>query len=208
MKNTHLIFTNTPDVVGLKQIIANQDKTYLKINDSIGIGSYTYLKPCNLYITNEEKPKEGDYVITPTNDIIQWAKVFQPIGKKIILTTDQNLIKNGLQAIDNKFLEWFVKNPSCEEVKVEGHIYKGQDETEYKITIPKEEVLIQSSIDGEVIWTTAKETLEEAANREVEIQGFGVYKGRWQQQAIKNSFIAGVKSDAAKEYWFEKFKKN
>jgi len=59
--------------------------------------------------------------------------------KKIILTTDQNLIKDGVQAIDDEFLEWFVKNPSCEEVKVEGHIYKGQDETEYKIIIPKEE---------------------------------------------------------------------
>jgi hypothetical protein len=59
--------------------------------------------------------------------------------KKIILTTDQDLIKDGVQAIDVEFLEWFVKNPSCESVKVEGHIYKGQDETEYKIIIPKEE---------------------------------------------------------------------
>ena len=38
--------------------------------------------------------------------------------KKIILTTNQDLIKDGVQAIDDEFLEWFVKNPSCEEVKV------------------------------------------------------------------------------------------
>jgi hypothetical protein len=39
--------------------------------------------------------------------------------KKIILTTDQDLIKDGVQPIDDTFLEWFVKNPSCEEVEVE-----------------------------------------------------------------------------------------
>jgi ssDNA-binding Zn-finger/Zn-ribbon topoisomerase 1 len=38
--------------------------------------------------------------------------------KKIILTTDQGLIKNGVQSIENDFLEWFVQNPSCEWVDV------------------------------------------------------------------------------------------
>ena len=63
--------------------------------------------------------------------------------KKIILTTDQNLINDGVQAIDDEFLEWFVKNPSCEEVKI------SLEETQYgsgiyeyviyKKEIPKEE---------------------------------------------------------------------
>ena len=34
----------------------------------------------------------------------------------IILTTDQDLIADGIQSIDDEFLEWFVKNPSCEYV--------------------------------------------------------------------------------------------
>ena len=38
--------------------------------------------------------------------------------KKIILTTDQELIKDGVQSIDEEFLKWVVKNPSCEEVEV------------------------------------------------------------------------------------------
>jgi len=67
--------------------------------------------------------------------------------KKIILTDNTDLIKDGVQSIDDDFLEWFVKNPSCELVEVEGHIYKGQDETEYKIIIPKEEL---HSMDDEV----------------------------------------------------------
>jgi hypothetical protein len=39
--------------------------------------------------------------------------------KKITLTTDPDLIADGIQAIDDDFLQWFVKNPSCEWVEVE-----------------------------------------------------------------------------------------
>jgi hypothetical protein len=39
--------------------------------------------------------------------------------KKIILTDNKDLIKDGVQAIDDEFLEWFVKNPSCESAMVE-----------------------------------------------------------------------------------------
>ncbi|CAB4136440.1 hypothetical protein UFOVP309_7 [uncultured Caudovirales phage] len=75
--------------------------------------------------------------------------------KKIILTTDQDLIEDGVQAIDDEFLEWFVKNPSCESVETEIVEY-GFDEVPiciYKISIPKEE--------------PKQETLEEAINNEI-----------------------------------------
>jgi hypothetical protein len=63
------------------------------------------------------------------------------LPKKIILTTDQDLIKDGVQAIDDEFLEWFVKNPSCEwvEIQCRYNFYAGQDLTHYKIIIPQEE---------------------------------------------------------------------
>jgi hypothetical protein len=70
------------------------------------------------------------------NDISR--KSFNSGFKKIILTTDQDLIKDGVQAIDDEFLEWFVKNPSCEEVKVESFV-NGNVERIYEIIIPKEE---------------------------------------------------------------------
>jgi hypothetical protein len=38
--------------------------------------------------------------------------------EKIIMTTDPKLIKDGIQGIPNELIEWFVKNPSCEEVEV------------------------------------------------------------------------------------------
>jgi len=123
----------------------------------------------NIYITSEEEIKEGDWVITNgglrfvtklNNDKI---KSFIDDGtiskqspspycrleyyKKIILTTDQDLIKDGIQAIDDDFLEWFVKNPSCENVKIHNekhHIGEEVDESypkgffDFKIIIPQE----------------------------------------------------------------------
>jgi len=58
--------------------------------------------------------------------------------KKIILTTDQDLIDNGVQDIDTEFLEWFVKNPSCEEVTVYDGLFENRIWKKY-IIIPKEE---------------------------------------------------------------------
>jgi hypothetical protein len=57
--------------------------------------------------------------------------------KKIILTTDQDLIKDGVQAIDDGFLEWFIENPSCEEVEVD--LFPKNSNKLYEIIIPKEE---------------------------------------------------------------------
>jgi hypothetical protein len=73
--------------------------------------------------------------------------------RKIILTTDQDLIKDGVQPIDDEFLEFIVKNPSCESIEVESGLFfyaEGEDRR-YKITIPKEE--------------PKQETLEEVALR-------------------------------------------
>jgi hypothetical protein len=72
----------------------------------------------HIYITSDEEIKKGDWCIYKTGEIIQYlVKLNTDNLKKIILTTDQDLIKDGVQAIDNEFLEWFVKNPTCEEVK-------------------------------------------------------------------------------------------
>jgi hypothetical protein len=59
--------------------------------------------------------------------------------KKIIMTTDQDLIKNGVQAIDDEFLEWFVKNPSCEDVEINWTMPAYNVKKEYRVVIPSEE---------------------------------------------------------------------
>jgi hypothetical protein len=68
--------------------------------------------------------------------------------KKIITTTDQDLIKEGIQAISDEFLEFIVKNPSSEFVKVDREyscpvMNKTYDKPyiNYKIIIPQQEVV-------------------------------------------------------------------
>ena len=93
----------------------------------------------NIYITSDEEIKEGDYVLSGTNTLCKCMypkNVVDKDVKKIILTTDGDLIKDGIQVIDDEFLEWFVKNPSCEKVKIESWQTKGEWDLDYKIIIP------------------------------------------------------------------------
>ena len=122
--------------------------------------------------------------------------------KKIILTTDQDLIKNGVQAIDDEFLEWFIKNPNCEEIEVVdvrslgvyGSYYP------YKINIPKKE--------------TKQETLEEAKVNNL-IKLFGKDFDLEPSSEMKNcneSFMAGAKWQQEQEQsnensWFNEYQK-
>jgi hypothetical protein len=133
----------------------------------------------NIYITSYEKFVRNEYitdgikVMKATQKLVDAQGLVDRIDwKKIILTTDQDLIKDGVQAIDDEFLEWFVKNPSCEEVEVNRMFNVVQftsREFIYKIIIPKEEKLTYSDAlkKEERIFNSTmmfkQETLEEAA---------------------------------------------
>jgi hypothetical protein len=104
----------------------------------------------HIYITSDEEIKEGEWCYYENGDLKGIHKVINGrrpktmFLKKIILTTDQELIKDGVQAIDDEFLEWFVKNPSCEEIEVKPYhiLYYLMSKTPlvgYRIIIPKEE---------------------------------------------------------------------
>ena len=67
-----------------------------------------------LFITSDEEIKEGDSVIIE-NVLLKNIKAIEiemyQDAKKIIFTTDPDLIKDGVQAIDDEFLEQYVLNP-------------------------------------------------------------------------------------------------
>jgi hypothetical protein len=116
MKNIHILPTSQPSRLHL----AYNKNYYLSIEPFVQLDTKNY-KSFNIYITSDEEIKVNDAVIDlETNDIfISKGKMLcNDFIKKIILTTDQDLIKDGVQAIDDTFLEWFVKNPSCESVEV------------------------------------------------------------------------------------------
>ena len=118
MKNIHIIPTDKPSRLHLIEdflMITNEYKNSACDTEA------------NIYITSDEEIKIGDWVycLREGFEPVLKQKV-NPIGvnndemmKKIILTTDQDLIKYGVQAIDDEFLEWFVNNPSCESVEIE-----------------------------------------------------------------------------------------
>jgi hypothetical protein len=92
----------------------------------------------NIYITSDEDIKEGDWFLEKAGRQypIHWNDVdkLNRHCKKIILTTDPLL--DGVQAIDDEFLEWFTKNPSCEYVNFTSH---GNEKgtKDYELIIPK-----------------------------------------------------------------------
>ena len=168
MKNVHLLSTDKPSRLWINNLLQSK----LELSKEFLVGSNTAR---HIYITSsDEGIKEGDWFIHPDSscfdkewkeisiggyEILQVIKVDENFIyhssmmaihknlniKKIILTTDQDLIKDGVQPIEDYFLEWFVKNPSCEFVKVEEYfntknIVYGHNISPYKIIIPQEEL--------------------------------------------------------------------
>jgi hypothetical protein len=150
MKNIHVLPTEQPSRIYL---IKSNNKLGITSNNpefTENFGSGTQNQ--NLFITSDEEIKEGDFFYS-VRGVIEKAIINYPKGEhfgKLILTTDQNLIKDSVQAIDDEFLEWFVKNPSCEWVWIQEKQHFEADKSKrknplngvyysYKIIIPKEE---------------------------------------------------------------------
>jgi hypothetical protein len=180
MKNIHLMPTDKPS-----SLVLETKNNNLFITTTKDFGT-KIMKFQNIYITSDEKIKEGGWHFNLALNLVEKTTSFHNglLCEKIILTTDQDLIKDGVQTIDDEFLEWFVKNPSCEYVKTDlvpvnefgseitVNSY-GFDKFKYKIIIPQEE--------------PKQETLEEAAERTYQ-------KGL--QDDIDLSFYDGVKLGA------------
>jgi hypothetical protein len=102
----------------------------------------------NIYITSDEEIKEGDWIFDIVTKRIEIAKFnhndLKRDWKKIILTTDLELQKDGVQAIDDEFLKWFVKNPTCEFVEIVDDWNSPRiDAYEYRVIIPNLEMSIK-----------------------------------------------------------------
>ena len=187
----------------------------------------------NIYITSDEEIKEG---------VDQWYldkvlnKHYNSGGAQysskqdvIILTTDQDLIKDGVQKIDDEFLEWFVENPSCEEVKVEKEYlsnngvwkevllpseWEVDTKVRHKTIIPKEEPK-QETIEeasreyykkGQLGFEAAADT-EKAFLKGAKWQAERMYS----EEDLLSAFEAGMmfigEDKGSFNEWFEQFKK-
>jgi hypothetical protein len=181
-----------------------------------------------VYITSDE---EGIY---DKDYYLYEGSVFQArprdegnFKNKVILTTDQDLIKDGVQKIDDEFLQFFVKNPSCEEVEiVEGDFING------KYTFGKYHIRRMYFADEPK--QESKETLEEAFEKFMEtnfcgqltkgfVLGAMKFGAKWQQKRSYSeeevivmineivekhcTYFEQKHKDTVKLGWFEQFKK-
>jgi hypothetical protein len=213
MKNIHVLSTDKPSRLHESGLFSSLglSKEYLQ---------WKFGK--NIYITSDEVKKHGDWVISNLNEVTRFCSLYcQNEYRKIILTTDQDLIKDGVQAIEDEFLEWFIENPSCEFVEVRKEKYSerfdndkspiGNSDTwgnRWLIIIPKKK--------------SKQETLEEVAeNYAISKDSSSIFikvhkkdfinGAKWQQEQIgKSEFLQKLRatlSDAeARRLIFETFK--
>jgi hypothetical protein len=261
MKNIFLVQTDKPS-----RLVKIKDTFFLTSTDDIPGGTFY-----NIYITSDEFEPEKWYFNTKYNHVSKSVRVpnidmLEAGCKKIILTTDPDLIKDGVQAIDDEFLKWWIKNPSCEYVVVYFNYKKfrwsGLNKSQcYEIIIPQEE--LEEMLMSNCVIFTAQEKLKQEPNFYEKLKEYFENTPRekvledWNKSAlldkvrptvdefIENSneerlkeaaerfyseqsesyenaieptfdnsrylvagFIDGVKSDIAKEYWFEKFEED
>lgn len=179
MKNIHVLPTEKRSRFSIKVTDGFQGFDFHRYNER---KRNTWYRPQHIYITSDEEIKDEDYCVhINQSSIIKIGKGEAKLMKghlylkKIILTTDQDLIADGVQAIDDEFLEWFAQNPSCEEVKTR----KIGNEWIYNADVPQAEpkqetlkaamYILQNSTYGAMGKVCdeepKQETVEEAANR-------------------------------------------
>ena len=217
MKNIHILPTDKPS--RLVRFFTNKFhlcKEILPIEDEE--------KYQNIYITSSDKEiKEGDWVVFNELEIVKciYSKngeflFSEPLTsssnhcfsyfKKIILTTDQDLIKDGVQAINDEFLEWFVKNTNCEQISVEevyfhgSGYYKASELSEqerekysfmkkYKIIIPKEEPKTMFESLQEYFKNTSKEKVLEDWNEFQQLDEEGITVKEFLENQKQETFV-------------------
>jgi hypothetical protein len=169
MKNIHVVPTDKPSrlyvdsqnnicITDVEMKSGNKQHIYITSDEYIGLSYYL----------------DGNLVRKGVVDDKEYWEVRKDY-KKIILTTDQDLIKDGVQAIDDEFLEWFVKNPSCEYIQTtELSLFNGDTgesgHYKYEIIIPQVEPkfttghqFLEKADKVIVIHRPKQETLEQTA---------------------------------------------
>jgi len=187
MKNIHLIPTEKASRLGYLTKKGKEVFKDLRLFDRF-MPNILDSENQNIYITSDEEIKVGDWYYLPrTNSVHECVEdptelnLERRLGiAKIVLTTDQDLIKDGVQAIDDEFLTWFVKNSECEEVETYSlgiqNVETGESgHYKYEIIIPQEE--------------PKQETLEEAAENNYPLEIWS------EEQSLirKLAFIKGAK---------------
>ena len=118
MKNIFLIPTDKPS-----RLYYHSDLKHLVLTNKTMLREFVINQ--NIYITSNSKFVRDEYITDGMEVMKATPKLVDAQGlvdrrdwKKILMTTDPELIKDGVHPIGEDFLQWFVKNPTCIKVEV------------------------------------------------------------------------------------------
>jgi hypothetical protein len=142
MKNIFIIPTDKPSRLYYS---TNNSNLLLARNTNVTFRTFER-SPQNIYITSGDKFVCDEYVTDGIEVIRASSKLVNAQGlvdrrdwKKIVLTTDTKLIEDGVQPIIDNYLEWFVENPTCEEVEVIKEYFWEDTFRGYSLRLPKDD---------------------------------------------------------------------
>jgi hypothetical protein len=135
MKNVHIIPTDKPSR------LIKQTHGKLRLSEITFKGQIASGVTQNIYITSDEEIKFDEYYLGEDSNIYCLVSGVNYNGKKIILTTDQDLIEDGVQEIPEYFLiHYIVGNNPIEYVEIKEHLESIDTmKINYELIIPKEE---------------------------------------------------------------------
>ncbi len=179
MKNLYILKSEKPSILGYdfdedcyhilsglgyfdhQDLIENRN-IFIASDEAIKEGQFVYCHERNLFGKVEEIQMakfngDSDMLYFEVNDEEIWCKISS--CQTIALTTDADLIKEGVQAIDDEFVQWLAQNPQCESVKIRKKppvraIAKGVGiksfDNGWKIIMPKSDLAsnLKRTLDG------------------------------------------------------------
>jgi hypothetical protein len=118
MKNIFLIPTEKPS-----RLYYHSDLKHLVLTNKTMLREFVINQ--NIYITSDSKFVRDEYITDGIEVMKATPKLVNAQGlvdrrdwKKILMTTDPELINDGVHPIGEEFLKWFVENPTCIKVEV------------------------------------------------------------------------------------------
>lgn len=108
MKNMHLFPTDLPS-----RLYEFGGQFHLHETPQENFISY------NIYVSTNEPVQTGDWGYLYDADVVT-KYTGTPVGHtyKVVFSNDSKLIEDGVQALPEEFLQWFIKNQSIDRVKV------------------------------------------------------------------------------------------
>ena len=111
MKSIYLLPTKKPSKLVKIYNDVNRETFTLKLNIEVNDSFKEYV---NVYITSDEeikdvRPHKGKWHLEKENILNKLPDYLTDLSecKLVIMTTDDDLINDGVQSIDDEFLEWF-----------------------------------------------------------------------------------------------------